>query len=38
MYPTDSAWCDYKQKIDILKNLDELHKRVLKDEMVEKLE
>ena len=38
MCPTDSVSCDYKQKIDILENLDELHKRILKDQMVEKLE
>ena len=36
--PTDSASGVYKRKSDILENLDELHKRVLKDQMVEKLE
>ena len=36
--PTDSASGIYKRKSDILENLEELHKRVLKDQMVEKLE
>ena len=38
MCPTDSASGVYKQKSDFLENLDELHKRVLTDQMVEKLE
>ena len=36
--PTDSALGVNKQKSDILENLEELHKCVLKDQMVEKLE
>ena len=38
MCPTDSASGVYKQKSDILENLEELHKLILKDQKVEKLE
>ena len=36
--PTDSALGVKKQKVDILENLEELHKCILKDQMVKKFE